>query len=287
MGSLPAGPEQNPTAASSGAVRVSRLKRDLVAGLHLQAGSFWEAVQAIRSEWNIAPRKILPSKVDHGTYYPVEQAPPGKWGRARIKFNGRWDDALRSLVTRFVPALLVRAGWDDFFGACVMCDPPDGRLWEFAEFGRIYPSPFWPPFECEPDEIDTSKLHYMVAPPIERVWREPTGEYYEDGEQFAEYRIIVDEYTTKEDVIHAFRGIKAAYDMRNSGGRPPIDKLAAIQCAVLYDDYNGADPEDGRFRRWTYKKLAAEFRGLGVKNERSAEEHVKRGRELRKKFRNP
>lgn len=249
--------------------------------LYLRAGPFWEAVRDVRAEWGIRPRRTMPSEEDRGTLRPVEQEPRGKWTPARSKFNGRWDDAILPLKERFVPDLLRRSGWEDFFEACVMCDPPDDRLLEFAEFGRVYPSPFWPVVEMDTDEIDMSKVHSMIAPPIERVWKRGPEASYEDGEQFMEYRIVVDEHTKKADVIHAFRAIKAAYDMRSPGGRPAIDELAAIQCAVLYDDRNGTDPEDRRHRVWTYDKLAAEFRGYGVKNKRSAEEHIKRGRELR------
>lgn len=306
MSSLSGGPEQNPppyipqrlwktfgatlseaelrpTAASSGAAHIGRLKRDLVTSLFVQDGPFWEAVLQIRTKWGVRPQVMVPSEDDHSTTMPVDKLP-----RKRLEVDDReWDDDIHSLIKCFVPDMLVRSGWHSFLGACIMCNPPKDRLGEFAEYGRIYPSPFWPPVECDPDEIDKSQLRSMIAPPIERVWKEPAGEWYEDGEQFAEYRIVVDEHTKEKDVIHAFRAIKAAYGFRNPGGKPPIDKLAAVQCAILYDDHNGPVPEDRRARIWTYKKLAARFRGLGVKNERSAEEHVKRGRELRKKFRSP
>jgi hypothetical protein len=282
--------ELAPTAESSGAARIERLKRDLVAELCRQDGPFWQAIREIRTEWGIQPRTALPSEDDPHTVQPIDQLSPFfKKGRRNFKewrkLDKRWHENIASLRTSFVPNLLwMGGGWHEFFGACVMCDPPKNRLLEFAEYGRIYPSPFWPPFEGDPDEIDTSKLHSMIAPPIECVWKRGPGASYEDGEQFMEYKIIVDEHTTEADVVRAFRGIKAAYNLRNPGGRPPIDKLTAIQCAVLYDDYNGADPDDGRFWRWTYKKLAAKFRTLGVKNERSAVEHVKRGRALLRKF---
>jgi hypothetical protein len=227
---------------------------------------------------------MLPSEENRGTYRPVKQRPFGKpWEREVLQWNDRWDDTLKSLIDRFVPDLLRRSGWYDFFGACVMCDPPDNRLHDFADFGRVYPSPLWPVVDCELDEVDKSNIHSMVAPPIERVFKES----YEDGGVFMEYRIVVDEHTRKADVIRAFRAIKAASELRNPGGRPAIDKLTAIQCAVLYDDYNGTIPEDGRVRLWTYKKFADKFRAFGVRNARSAEEHVKRGRDFRKKFRNP
>ena len=150
----------------------------------------------------------------------------------------------------------------------------------FAAFGHVFPRPFWPDVDCDDEDIDKSKLRSMIAPPIETVLKE----HHEDDEPFMEYRIVVDVHTKEADVLQAFRAVK---DVLGGGrpGKPPIDKLTAIQCAILYDDHNGSDPDDGRAKIWSYRKLAARFRILGVKNERSAELHVKRGRELRKKFR--
>jgi hypothetical protein len=252
-----------------------------VASLYLQDGPFWEAVREMRVKWNVQPQTMVPSGDDAYTNMPLDQLyQPKKILRA---LHSGWDADLRSLISRFVPDLLVRVGWHNFFGACVMCDPPDDRLPEFAEFDRLWPSPFWPVVDCEDDEIDASKVHSMIAPPIERVLKES----YEPGGVFMEYRIVVDEDTKEKDVVNAFRAIKAACDISNPGGRPRLDRLIALQCAVLYDDYNSTDPEDRRRRVWTYKKLADKFRQLGVKNARSAEEHVKYGRDLRKDFRNP
>ena len=163
-----------------------------------------------------------------------------------------------------------------------MCDPPDDCLPEFAKFGAVYPSVFWPVVDCEVEEIDFAKLHSMISPPIERVFKES----YEEGEPFMEYRIVVDEDTTPQDIDNASRAIKAAADIKNRGGRKRMDKLVALQCAILYDDHNGVDPEDNRYKLWTYEKLAAYLKHLGVKNKRSAEEHVKYGRELRKANKN-
>lgn len=78
------------------------------------------------------------------------------------------------------------------------------------------------------------------------VWKRGRSEPIEDGEQFAEYRIIVDEETKEEDIVRAFRAIKAAYGFRNPGGKPPIDRLTALQCAILYDEHNSVDPDARR-----------------------------------------
>jgi len=144
MYSLPTGPKYHPTLRSSAEEKVVRLKHNLVLNLFLQQGPFWEAVQNVRSEWGITARRVLPSKGDRGTYRPIEQEPPDKWTKGRLEFNDRWDDALRSLRDRFVPNRLRRGLGHKFFGACVMCDPPEDSLLEFSKFGAVYPSVFWP-----------------------------------------------------------------------------------------------------------------------------------------------
>ena len=159
-----------------------------------------------------------------------------------------------------------------------MCDPPEDCLLEFSKFGAVYPSVFWPVVDCEEEKIDLAKLQSMIAPPIERIFKES----YEEGKPFMEYRIVVEEDTTPQDIDYAFRAIKATADIKNRGGRKRMDKLVALQCVIYYDDHNSVDPEDNRCKLWTYEKLAAHFKHLGVKNKRSAEEHIKYGRELRK-----
>lgn len=268
--------ELTPTTESNGAARIGRLKGDLVTSLFLQYGPFWEAVSRVRAKWDVHPEAALPRENDRGSTRPEDKL-PRKWF---FVDDREWSGDITSLIQGFVPAVLRRSGWDDFLGACVMHNPPEDRLDEFARFGRVYPRVFWPAVNYDEDEFDNDKLRSMIAPPIETVFIED----HDEDEPFMEYRIVVDGHTEKKDVVQAFLAIKAVLG-GGRPGRPPMDNLAALQCAVLYDDYNGVDPDDGRRRLWTYKKLAARFRGRGVKNERSAEEHVKRGRELRKKFR--
>jgi hypothetical protein len=107
-------------------------------------------------------------------------------------------------------------------------------------------------------------------------------EYRDRMEQVSEtYYILVDEYTTEEDLESARRIIRATQN-QDSGGRPARDPLVALQCALLHDKYNETEPTDKRFWRWTYPRLAEEFKQFGVRNARSAEEHTKLGRQLLK-----
>ncbi len=93
------------------------------------------------------------------------------------------------------------------------------------------------------------------------------------------YYIVVDEFTSEEDVASARRAIRATQS-RNRGGRPRRDPLIAITCALLHDRYNEADPTDKRVKRWSYQRLYEEFQDYGVRSERSAEEHTNLGRRL-------
>jgi hypothetical protein len=86
--------------------------------------------------------------------------------------------------------------------------------------------------------------------------------------------VEVDERTTLEDVKGAFRMIRSIQPAKES--KPPRDPLISVQCAVLYDQHNRADPEDRR-RRWSYANLARRF---GLSSPRAARDHVSLGREL-------
>lgn len=111
------------------------------------------------------------------------------------------------------------------------------------------------------------------------------------------YYIEVDEHTTGKDVSKAFSTIAAAQQNRQRRTKPPLDPLLGVQAALLYDRYNGPNPEhpDKRRRRWTYPKLAREL-GLPVQKKQvwkagcyvekevseSAKAYVRLGRRLLK-----
>jgi hypothetical protein len=103
--------------------------------------------------------------------------------------------------------------------------------------------------------------------------------------------IEVHEHTTDKDVRAARRVIRAMQErdrFRVPGAADPAtrlqilkekqnrpqprakserDPLVAIQCAILYDRFNGKDPADGRRQIWTYERLAEEFQLLRLFSE--------------------
>ncbi len=88
------------------------------------------------------------------------------------------------------------------------------------------------------------------------------------------------EVDSKEDVLRRFRAVRPKGARGSRGGRPRIDKLVALRCAVLHEEHNTLDPTYKRRKRWTYKSLQKELEEYGVRSERSAEEHVQRGKHL-------
>ncbi len=93
---------------------------------------------------------------------------------------------------------------------------------------------------------------------------------------------------SNEDVQEKVSAIRAESGYVPRGGRPRMDRLTAMQCAILYCNHNPRDSDDKRVWAWTYPKLAAKFKEYGVRNARSAQEHVKYGNKLlqaRKKIR--
>jgi hypothetical protein len=200
--------------------------------------------------------------------------------------------------------------WYTFLSACLLFDPPDAGLEEFAAYGD--PTPITSlPLGSDPD-----KGSGIVAPPIKYLQdpykaQEDARWYWEQiindiGERFlkplgldvwamaeaVKYRrpkpgeefygpadeypnrvlqneprpyIFVGEETTEEDVRRAFRLLKRqrGYSKR---GRPPRDRLTAIQCAILVDRYG-----------WSYQQLTKRY---GWTSKDAAKEHVGYGREL-------
>jgi hypothetical protein len=324
-----------------------RLKRNRVADLYLRRGLFWELVRDLRRERDILPLVQLPPS--SSKYYdlllpegapkppepigtpPEEEEQAKKWWAQATKleeFETDWKRNLVRILEQIVPERY-RGGlpqgnieyqaWQNFIAACVLYDPPDKELLEFAEF--CDPPPYGVILPHNGDEArDFAREVHMELPPVKtlqdpltaeaierRFWRrvlgevqkrhlEPLGLHINDmvievlrrcpeildershNRRLNEHRyyIEVDEHTSPQDVDRARQMIQGNFN-KNRGGKPPLDQLVALQCAILHDKYNETDPTDRRFRRWTYERLADEF---GLRNARSAEEHVRRGREL-------
>lgn len=79
-----------------------------------------------------------------------------------------------------------------------------------------------------------------------------------------------DEYTTKDDVVHAFQLLARSQESRPKTGRGQRDRLIAVQYAVLHDEYG-----------WTFRQIAERYEGRTDEQflER-LEDHAAVGREI-------
>jgi hypothetical protein len=347
MGSLPEADPRPKTYGSDAANRSRRLKRNLVVDLYLRRGLFWELVRDLRHERDILP--LVERPPSSSKYYdlllpqgapnppepigtpPKEEEQAERWEAQAAKlqeFETDWKRDLVCILEQVVPEWY-RGGltqgnveyraWRNFIAACILYDPPDKELLEFAAF--CDPPPYVVNLPHKDSEgWDYAREVHMELPPVktlrdpliaavieQQFWNrvhsevqkrhlEPLGLHINDMvidvlEKYPEilderrqqeslnehrYYIEVNEHTSPRDVDRARQMIQGNLK-RNRGGKPPLDQLVALQCAILHDKYNETDPTDRRVWRWTFQRLAGEFE---LRNARSAEEHVKRGREL-------
>ncbi len=202
--------------------------------------------------------------------------------------------------------------WGDFLTACIVYDPPDDKLVEFAQCGgptfvsashkKIERSPrrayAAPPIRVarDPDQTEIKRVVHIAlllqeidqAHPEIRVWdlveeRGLLDQFRVDMKEIPRHLYIdVREGTTARDVENAYRVIRDIQGRQNQkGGAPPRDPLIAIQCAVLHDRHNSIDPADKRRRKWTHKKLADRF---GLKSGRAAKGYIEFGRRILEEY---
>ncbi len=189
--------------------------------------------------------------------------------------------------------------WDVFLANCVLYDPPPTALLDFAaRAGAEYDPPrsssrvdlrapdlmieaydlLWRNILAEverrylaPLNID---LHAMVT---NCMWTTPQAwETYRQHTEAIPVRSFIEitPRTTKEEVLSDFQAITAEQAERPKAGRPPRDRLIAVQCANL------------RGEGWTDEQLAEYFDWEMGEDEygkpccHSAREHTKLGREI-------
>lgn len=152
---------------SSQGERIVRFKRGLVLELFLRRGRFWEEITAIRDRWGLQADARLVSELRRVHDAGIE----GEMGRTR------WDTDLYSLRDHILPDRCPSeptVWWTQFLEACVLNDPHETELIEFANIGGPFPSApvslarFWPPTE-EREATPPSGNSEMIAPPIKRL----------------------------------------------------------------------------------------------------------------------
>ncbi len=302
---------------------MGRLRGELVLQLYIRRGPLWEAVSEVRGRWNITAKVQLPAPM-LGRLMPEGAPGAADDYRKHADYAARWRDAMSAIRDKVDPEVglttseysdyQLEASWSDFLSACVLYDPPEDRLVEFAAYGGLEPTYLSGGRILRTDTVD--RLPKMAHPPVKSLWAltelrdwywlrifeyvgerylEPQGvdvedlledpvahvpglyeEYIEKYERYSKrYYIEVDDHTSEEDVRSAFSMITRSVQ-RLKGTKPPRNRLIAVQCAVLHDRHNHPEPKDKRRRKWSYAKLGEKF-GLSA---RAVQDHVTLGREI-------
>jgi hypothetical protein len=307
---------------SSGRRRLRRLRHELVLQLYLRRDPLWEAIHDVRDRWDISAEERLPPPV---MGYLSLEGPPAHQDRGYAKHAFSWKEEMSAIWDKVDPEprlptsddysdLQLELSWGDFLSACVLYDPPEDQLVEFASYralettilsgGRLatkanlegLPEMVDPPVRSlfalskvmdwywhrvlrYIGELDLELQGVDVDALIEDALSYIPGleeEYREKAERYSKrYYIGVDDYTSLEDVKRAFHMIREVQP--HKGTKPSRDPLVAVQCAILYDRHNGRDPEDRRRWRWNYAKLADRF---CLSSSRVASDYVALGREI-------
>ncbi len=317
-GSADGPPARSKRLKSGAEERLRQLRGEFVLGLFLGRGPFWEKIRDERGRLGVIVRTALPERPAVGRLLP--EGAPGPGDHGYTEYVLRWDGEMSALRYEVVPDIrpMTRGftdfwserSWVEFLSACVLYDPPEEQLLEFASYGAPRPttlggrrgqagkSPemvgapvttlldlsktgdwYWQRVLAyvgerylEPDGVDVGDL-------IENaIWQVPglQEEHLERAERWSElFYVEVDEHTSLDDVKSAFKMIRSR--QRSRGKKSPRDRLIAVQCALLHDRHNRRLPEDRREWEWTHEKLAKEF---GLPSPRAAADRVALGREI-------
>jgi hypothetical protein len=300
--------------------RLRRLRHELVLQLYLRRDPLWGMIRDVRDRWNIsADVRLPPPAAGHLSL----KGPPAHQDRRDAKHPFRWKEEMSAIWAKVDPEprpptsdysdLQLELSWGDFLSACVLYDPPEDQLVEFASYRALETTIL--SGGTLPTKANLEGLPEMVDPPVRslfalskvgdwywhRVLRyigeldlELQGvdvdaliedalsyipgleaEYIEKAERYSKrYYIGVDDYTSLEDVKRAFHMIREVQPHKDTNRSR--DPLVAVQCAILYDRQN-QQLKDKRKRKWTHAKLGEEF---GLSSARVASDYVALGREI-------
>ncbi|MDP9355901.1 MAG: hypothetical protein M3R02_11600 [Chloroflexota bacterium] len=131
---------------SSADRRVQAFKREITLQLYLKDGLVWNAIRALRERWKIQPEVRVPSPGDRRLPSIYDQIDLDALEEAvRLAVTRPWYLDLAKLHDAIVPPQLqVRASrrvslasWSTFLATCVLFDPPETELLEFAAVGHL------------------------------------------------------------------------------------------------------------------------------------------------------
>jgi len=271
------------------------------------------------------PMLLLPADAPE---YPGYNA-PNEEKYPFYRFYSRWSEDIGGILSKVVPEeirhlLDHRVSQVEYFynreylrtfcAACVLYDPPETKLCDFAAYHD--PPAYGASQLPDVSSIVTKRVKMRMGSIEERPIRneelrqqerfyehllmeiaerlEPHGidlrSMIEDihrehpelqrelsRELDTRFYINVDEHMRERDAVAAYRTIAAALPRPPAGTKPQRNRLIAVQCAVLHDRHNKADVSDRRRRAWAYKRLAETF---SLASAQAAKDYVKLGRKL-------
>ncbi len=118
--------------------RLRRFKRDLVADLFTQQGEFGELVRGLRDIAKITPIVRVPPPVDTSVHYPLHELEQAGGENQRL-LRYLWLTSMFTFRDRVIPEVYRRShdlseAWIKFLSACLLYDPPETELLEFARY---------------------------------------------------------------------------------------------------------------------------------------------------------
>jgi hypothetical protein len=177
---LPEREEAGEVLASRAEDEIRVLKGELVISLFKRRGAFWDLIREMRERWDITPETLVPppfrGPID--LEFPLRTPNPyrpANWPDPHEDRNESWDltiswaTDIREIQNQVVPEKYQDKGapgeLDRFLSACVLYDPPENELLEFAKISAPEPKAFYG--HQVPDEVDDSvEFPRMVAPPV-------------------------------------------------------------------------------------------------------------------------
>jgi len=253
---------------------------------------------------------------------PEEQFGDQEYDQWHARYQ-EWVADLSALCHSVIPEEVhgskypVSSGWGLFLSMCVLFDPPEPQLKDFAEAitweysnvilrGRY--TMYLRDIAWAPDAIvwltDADRAEGAIREFYEELlvvllekYVHPQGISSEDAlrtihgerpellkrlmqricDNESRPYIDVKPHHRREEIESAIQMLMARHEVRPAKGRRKRDEFTAVQCAILYDRHNGKDADDRRRWKWSYEKLAEKF---GLDSWRAAKEYVLLGREL-------
>ena len=297
---------------SSAEERITFRKQTLIVDLVRKSGSFWDALSDIRCRWGIrAMVEIPPAGMPFSPHMPPD-APKytpqldGGGCEEWENYAEKWLQELGKLHDKCIPddcrvghRFSSQMFWERFLSACVLYDPPDDQLEEYASrhqirlvghrisegaaphrsapYRTIAPPIRWMRDAGAVEEAMLEVLNRFVSNIIEQHERTPdvpvadliremmrSPEFFapvrEDGEKNpATPSIQVKPWHTEDDIRNAFRMISSTQKDRPRRGRPKRNNLRAVQCASLVDRYGWTEDQVGDRYGWIASGKAGKY----------------------------